>query len=141
MKQYFRYLDWDHQLDNDSRKYMKFYEDAQSTVEVTTSVGPYKNNYAKMLLEKNSVYYWEVKIIKGTYFKIGIIKHTTLLDGFKGNAFSDCLDGYAYYSPGKLRNGSNSTGIDFDNGYGPGDIVKVCFNSKEGNLYFGKNDE
>lgn len=83
-----------------------------------------------MILEKNNIYYWEIKIIKGNYFKIGIMKHKTILEGFKGNAFSDSTDGYALYSVGKLRNGSNSTGNDFNKGYGPGDVVKVCFNAR-----------
>ena len=106
-----------------------------------TSVGPYKNNYAQIILDKNQIYCWEIKITKGNFFKIGIIKASTLVEGFKGKAFSDCTDGYAYYSNGKLRNGSNSSGIDFGKGYGPGDIIKVGFNSKEGKLYFAKNDD
>lgn len=69
------------------------------------------------------------------------MKLSTILQGFKGNAFSDSTDGYAYYSAGKLRNGSNSTGDDFGKGYGAGDTIKVCFNSKEGKLYFGRNDD
>jgi hypothetical protein len=40
-----------------------------------------------------------------------------------------------------LRKGSNSTGTAFSTGYGPGDTIKVQFNSKEGNLKFAKNDE
>ena len=75
-----------------------------------TSVGPYKNNYADVVLEKNNVYYWEIKIIKGNYFKIGIMKASALAD-FKGKAFSDSPNGYAYFSTGKLRNGSNNTGL------------------------------
>ncbi len=58
----------------------------------------------------------------------------------KKGAFSDNNNGYAYYSTGKLRNVSNSTGADISiGGYGPGDIVKVEFNTKKGTLNFGKN--
>lgn len=76
------------------------------------------------------MYYWEIKIIRGNYFKIGVMKRSTILEGFKGKAFSDSTDGYAYYSTGKVRNGSNSTGNDFNQGYGPGDIIRVCLNTK-----------
>lgn len=42
-------------------------------------------------------------------------------------AFWDINDGYAFYSCGNLRNGSNKEGADFNKGYGPGDVVKVKF--------------
>jgi hypothetical protein len=54
-------------------------------------------------------------------------------------AFSDINSGYSYFSTGKLRNGSNTTGTEFGYGYGPGDVVKVEFNTKEGSLKFCKN--
>jgi hypothetical protein len=76
-------------------------------------------------MEKHGTYYWEIKIYKGNYFKIGIIKHLEIPNVKR--AFSDIKDGYAYYSTGKLRNGSNKDGADFKKGYGPGDIVKVKF--------------
>lgn len=50
MQQRFLYLNWDKNIKNASLNYLKFYEDAQSTVEVLTSVAPYKNNYANMVL-------------------------------------------------------------------------------------------
>lgn len=77
--------------------------------------------------------------MKGTYFKIGIVKQSEISSVKK--AFSDIKDGYAYYSTGKLRNGSNKDGTDFKKGYGPGDIVKVKFEPKEGRLSFGVNDD
>ena len=92
---------------------------------VKSSVGVYKNNYADFIMERSGSYYWEVKILKGTYFKIGIIRHSEIPNVKK--AFSDNKDGYAYYSTGKLRNGSNKDGLDLKKGYGPGDIVKVKF--------------
>ena len=54
----------------------------------------------------------------------------SVIPEFKGKAFSDNINGFAYFSTGKLRNGSNSTGTDFGEGYGPGDVIKVEFNSK-----------
>jgi len=107
-------------------------------VAVKSSVGVYKNNYADFVMDKTGTYYWEIKIHKGNYFKVGIIKHSEIPNVKK--AFSDLKDGYAYYSAGKLRNGSNKDGADFKKGYGPGDTVKVKFEPKEGKLWFGLND-
>lgn len=87
-------------------------------------MGTYKNSYGDLLMEKNQIYYWEVKIIQGTYFKIGIIKEDHI-DQIKKKAFSDIPEGYAYFSIGQLRNGSNTTGTAFGSGYGPGDTIKV----------------
>lgn len=106
---------------------------------MTTSVGVYKNNYSDHVMDKHHIYYWEIKILKGTFFKIGVLKHTEINNVKR--AFSDIKDGYAYYSTGKLRNGSNKDGIDFKKGYGPGDVVKVRFNPNEGKLYFAVNEE
>jgi hypothetical protein len=93
------------------------------------------------VLEKNNLYYWEIKIIQGSYFKIGVMKKEVIPD-LKPGAFSDNIKGFAYFSTGKLRNGSNSTGSDFiHGGYGPGDTVKVEFNTRKGKLLFGKNDQ
>lgn len=122
MQPNFIYLNWDSRFRN---KYLEFKDDKYGTVSVRTSVGVYKNNYSDMVMERSGVYYWEVKILKGTFFKIGIIKQSEIPNVKK--AFSDIKDGYAYYSTGKLRNGSNKDGTDFKKGYGPGDIIKVKF--------------
>lgn len=87
-------------------------------------MGPYKNSYADFVMEKNSVYYWEVQIVQGNYFKIGIIKEESI-EGLGKKAFSDISTGYSFFSTGKLRNGSNTTGTEFGYGYGPGDLIKV----------------
>lgn len=55
-------------------------------------------------------------------------------------AFSDSKLGYAYFSIGKVRNGSNKDGIDFGKGYGPGDVVTVKFDTKKGELSFAVNE-
>lgn len=122
MQPSFIYLTWDSKNRN---KNLDFIDDKFGTVVVSTSVGVYKNNYADFIMERTGVYYWEIKIIKGNYFKIGIVKHSEIPNVKR--AFSDIKDGYAYYSTGKLRNGSNKDGIDFKKGYGPGDTVKVKF--------------
>lgn len=131
----FVYLNWDAKA---RHRNLEFSDDKYSTVAVRTSVGVYKNNYADFIMERSGVYYWEIKILKGTYFKIGVIKSSEIPNVKK--AFSDLKDGYAYYSTGKLRNGSNKDGSDFKRGYGPGDVVKVKFEPKEGRLSFAVND-
>ena len=55
MNPHFIYLNWDGSNPN---KNLSFKNDRFSSVEVVTSVGPYKNNYADCLLEKNKIYYW-----------------------------------------------------------------------------------
>jgi hypothetical protein len=91
-------------------------------------------------MEKSNIYYWEIKIIQGNYFKIGIVKEDAI-EQLTNKAFSDLPDGYAYFSTGQLRKGSNTTGTAFSNGFGPGDTIKVQFSSREGTLKFAKNDE
>lgn len=71
MNKHFLYLNWKTAGANPS---LRFIDDEYSTVEVTTSNGPYKNLYADIILQKGEVYYWEIKITKGTNFKIGVFK-------------------------------------------------------------------
>lgn len=117
-----------------------YHKDHRSSVSVDTSVGPYKNSFADFVMDKNSIYYWEVQIAVGSYFKVGVIKEDSI-ETLGKKAFSDIATGYAWFSTGKLRQGSNTTGTDFGTGFGPGDVVKVEFNSKEGTLRFAKNDD
>lgn len=63
----FKYISW---AKNDN-KALEFKRDKYDTVEVTTSVGPYKNVFADLIFDRNECYYWEIRIIKGTNFKIG----------------------------------------------------------------------
>ena len=135
MNPHFIYLNWSETNRNER---LSFKNDQYGTIAVNASVGVYKNNYSDHIMDKHHVYYWEIKILKGNYFKIGVIKQSEIPNVKK--AFSDIKDGYAYYSAGKLRNGSNKDGADFNKGYGPGDVVKVRFNPKEGTLHFGLND-
>jgi hypothetical protein len=50
MKNNFVYLAWKR---TDASKAIKFRDDITDSVEITTSVGPYKNIYADFVLEKN----------------------------------------------------------------------------------------
>lgn len=75
MNPHFLYLSWDRANPN---KNLTYKNDKLDSVEVKTSVGPYKNSYANCELEKNRIYYWEIKVIQGNYLKIGIIKKSII---------------------------------------------------------------
>lgn len=42
-----------------------------NNVQCLTSIGPYKSIYGDIVLVPNGLYYWEIQIEKGHYFKIG----------------------------------------------------------------------
>ena len=71
MNKNFVYLNWKTQSANPS---LQFSEDDYLSVEVITSVGPYKNLFADYSIQKGETAYWEIKIVKGNHFKIGIFK-------------------------------------------------------------------
>ena len=62
-----------------------------------SSIGPFKSAYGNYPLLPNGIYYWEIQIKKGSFFKIGIADHTKFKPDFTG-AFSDTDFGYAFYS-------------------------------------------
>lgn len=121
----FVYLNWRASA-NPNHRLLK---DARSMVEVSTSVGPYKHTFADFVMERNNIYYWEIRIVQGSYFKIGVVREKAIESLNKG-AFSDTADGWALFSTGKLRHDSNSSGGELGMPFGPGDKIKVEFNSK-----------
>jgi hypothetical protein len=56
----------------------------------------FKTTYGNEALTPGFRYYFQIKILKGSNFKVGVSKSRRILDG----AFSDIEDGYAYYSNG-----------------------------------------
>lgn len=110
---------------------------ASGLITCLSSIGPYKNVYGDFALLPNGVYYWEILIKNGSHFKIGVIAGAFFKDiqGKKG-AFSDNLCGFAYYSQGELRSGSNCKGPAYGEGYGIGDTVGVLFDRYAGTLSF-----
>lgn len=70
----FVYLNWRSSKNTNQRQH----RDPRSSVSIITSVGPYKNTFADFVMEKNNVYYWEIKIIQGNYFKIGVVKEDAI---------------------------------------------------------------
>lgn len=72
---YFVYLNWRKEIPN---KRIKYENDNLDSVTTLSSTGPYKNVYSEEVFEKNRVYTWQIKIMKGSYFKIGVMKETEL---------------------------------------------------------------
>ena len=66
----------------------------------------FKTVYGNYPLSPGFRYYFEIKLLKGSNFKIGVSKSIRCLD----YAFSDTEDGWAYYSNGQLRHNSKGDG-------------------------------
>jgi len=101
------------------------------------SNGPYKSAYGEFDLIPGGIYCWEIEAIRGTNFKIGIVKKKEGL--LYDKAFSDEIDGFAYYSYGQLRNGlnmPNNTTKEYGKSYGNKDIVGVYFDATKGYLAY-----
>lgn len=59
-----------------------------------TSLNSYKSTYGNTILARGFRYYFAIKIVKGSNFKIGISRSRAELD----IAFSDIKDGWGYFS-------------------------------------------
>ena len=66
-------------------------------------------------------YYFEVKFIKGSNFKIGVSKTRRNRE----IAFSDTEDGWAYYSNGQLRHNSKGEGLKYGDIFRGKDTIGV----------------
>ena len=103
------------------------------------STGPYKTVLGNYLLIPGNISYWEIKILKGAYFKIGVIKTAAKAQVIKGS-FSDTDDGWSFLSIGELRHNSDKTGKIYGTPYSVGDTVGVLFDQFKGKLgYFINN--
>merc|ERR1711879_1014567 len=60
------------------------------------SNGPFKSAYGDLELYPGGVWAWEVEVIRGTNFKIGVMKKKDPM--IHDKAFSDDKDGFTYYS-------------------------------------------
>ena len=70
------------------------------------SLESFKTTYGQQPLLPGGRYFFQIRLIFGSNFKIGICKNKKLQE----IAFCDGIDGYAYYSAGQLRNGSKTSG-------------------------------
>ena len=71
----------------------------------------FKSAFGKEALEPYHRYYFEIKCIKGSNFKIGIA--TQSAKQMPNSAFSDTDQGYAYFSTGTLRHNSKGSGSSY----------------------------
>lgn len=86
-----------------------------------TSMHSFKTAYGNMALLSGMRYFFEVKFLKGSNFKIGVSKSKRNLE----IAFSDTADGWAYYSNGQLRHCSKGEGPKYGEIYRGKDTIGV----------------
>ena len=82
-------------------------------------------------------YYFEVKFIQGTNFKVGVSSRKCDLE----LAFCDGAHGWAYYSSGYLRHNSGGEGSNYGEAYGTGNVIGVYVDLKEGRIFFSKDSK
>jgi len=110
--------------------------DSNTKIKCLTSIGPHKNAIGDLTLNPGNVSYWEVKILKGNCFKVGVTKSKALKTN---GSFSDDEDGWSYYSVGQIRHNSKTEGSTYGEPYGIDDVVGVLFDQFEGVLSFYLN--
>lgn len=96
-------------------------DDSERICTSKTSVHSFKSTYGDMTLTPGGRYFFEVKFLKGSNFKIGVSRTRRNLD----IAFSDTEDGWAYYSNGQLRHNSKGDGPKYGESFKNKDTVGV----------------
>lgn len=81
----------------------------------------FKTVYGDLPLIPGGRYYFEIKFLKGSNFKIGVSKVRRNID----IAFSDTTDGWAFYSNGQLRHNSKGDGPKYGEIYRGKDTIGV----------------
>jgi hypothetical protein len=81
----------------------------------------FKSVYGNQSLTPGFRYYFEIKFIKGSNFKVGVSKTRRSLNV----AFSDTEDGWAYYSNGQLRHNSKGEGPKYGETFRGKDTIGV----------------
>ena len=119
-----------------------------STVEVLTSSGGYKNIIGNFVLRPGRVYSFSFQTISALNFKVGIVlkKHVDDLSASGHRipgAFCNTENGFAFYSQGFKRHKDNGLGNQPKIGdpVGPGDVVTCVFDSTKGSLSVFLNKE
>ena len=103
---------------------LKQNEMGETYVSCLTSLNSFKTIYSTEKLLSGSMYYFEIKLLKGSNFKLGVSSVNYLTEV----AFCDYIDGFGYYSAGYLRNGSKTSGEKYGRpfrGNGYQDIIGV----------------
>jgi hypothetical protein len=86
-----------------------------------TSLHTFKTTYGNTGLLWGFRYYFQIRIIKGNNFKIGVSSSRDELDV----AFSDTPSGWAYYSNGQLRHASKGEGPAYGEKFSSNDVIGV----------------
>eukprot|EP00349_Pseudokeronopsis_sp_Brazil_P008202 CAMPEP_0202965410 /NCGR_PEP_ID=MMETSP1396-20130829/9394_1 /ASSEMBLY_ACC=CAM_ASM_000872 /TAXON_ID= /ORGANISM="Pseudokeronopsis sp., Strain Brazil" /LENGTH=127 /DNA_ID=CAMNT_0049688113 /DNA_START=246 /DNA_END=625 /DNA_ORIENTATION=- len=102
-----------------------------------TSLSSFKSAFATTALKPGSRSYFEVKLVKGSNFKVGVALSRRSVEA----AFSDEAEGWAYYSNGQLRHNSKSEGDKYGKIFRGKDTVGVYVDQVDGVIFFSKNGE
>ena len=97
----------------------------------------FKSAFGTEVLEPHHRYYFQIKCVRGTNFKIGIA--TELAKQEPNKAFSDTDQGFAFYSTGQLRHASKGLGPDYGEKFQHDDVIGVYVDREEGVLFYSKN--
>ena len=140
-------FDWDENFVSDSLKLMK--SDSQTidcAIPLQSDTGKickainqqhfFKTAFGTHPLEPNGRYYFEIRCLKGTNFKIGIA--TEKARSATDQAFSDTADGYAYFSNGQLRHNSKGQGPLYGEPYKEEDVIGCYVDLIDVSLSFRK---
>ena len=116
---------------------LKYNEIGESLVSCISSLNSFKTVYSVQKLLSGGMYYFEIKLLKGCNFKLGVCSVNYLTE----TAFCDYLDGFGYYSAGYLRNGSKTSGEKYGRpfrGNGYQDTIGVYVDLIKGVIFFSK---
>lgn len=110
---------------------------SQRRCKSTTSLHSFKSAFGTSPLTPGRRYYFEIKLVKGSNFKIGIALSEARAE--PDIAFSDTELGWAYYSNGQTRHNSKGTGDHYGETFKGKDIIGVYADLVQGCLFFAKN--
>ena len=117
-----------------SSKLLEF-DDYYQSCWSTDSKCDFKTAISTEPLTKGERTYFEVKMIKGTNFKVGIASKYCNVE----QAFSDSKHGWAYYSSGFLRHNSGGQGPKYGRVYKEGSVIGVYADLIDGRPFFSKD--
>lgn len=130
---------WDEKLTNPSLRI------SGDGVRCKMSVGPHKTAYGKIDLIPGRCYAWEIYIRNGVHFKVGVKRKEEAEATQSKGSFADAKSGFAYYSFGEKRNGTNKKSESYGNSvkkttnFSNGDRITVYFDMVNGVLGFFLN--
>ena len=110
---------------------------SQRQCKATTSLHSFKSAFGTTEMTPGQRYYFEIKCVKGSNFKIGIC-----LSGARTEpdmAFCDKDQGWGYYSNGQTRHNSKGTGEQYGETFKGKDTIGVYVDLVSGCLFFSKN--